>query len=340
MSLAQILQRLLLAIPTLFGVSIVIFVLLRVVPGDPIAMMTPPGASEADIAHLRALYGLDKSVLDQYLIWLGSLIQGDLGTSISLRQNVGELILQKLPATLELTLLACAIALFLCVSLSFLASYFEGFRTPGKLISRVIDVLASTAQAVPDFMWGLLFILLLGVAVPLFPISGRIDPRIEHGLTSQFYLIESLLRLDFALVKELLHRLFLPSLALALPMAGIVTRLLKTSLDETLKQDYITMAKARGFSRFRILRVEAFRNALIPTLALTGVQLTFLLGGTVLIERIFSFPGIGNMAIAAVIQRDLPLIQGLVMTFAIMFITINLIIDIAYTWLNPRLRHG
>lgn len=340
MTVSQFLQRLLLAIPTLLGVSIVIFVLLRVVPGDPIAMMTPHGASEADIAHLRALYGLDQSVFQQYLIWIGNLVQGDLGTSISLRQNVGELILQRLPATLELTLLAAILALLLCLVLAFLGSFFEGFRSPVKLVSRLVDVLASTAQAVPDFMWGLLFILVLGVAVPLFPISGRIDPRISHDLTTQFYIFESLIRLDFQLLQELLHRIFLPALALALPMAGIVTRLLKTSLDETLKQDYITMAKARGFSRFRILRVEAFRNALIPTVALTGVQLTFLLGGTVLIERIFSFPGIGSMAIAAVIQRDLPLIQGLVLTFAVMFIVINLLADIVYIWLNPRLKHG
>ena len=340
MSVAQFLQRLLLAIPTLLGVSVVIFVLLRVVPGDPIAMMTPPGASDADIAHLRSLYGFDQSIFQQYLIWIGNLLQGDFGTSISLRQNVGELILQRLPATLELTLLATLLAMILCVTLSFAGSYFDGSRTPVRLLSRIVDVLASTAQAVPDFMWGLLFILVLGVAIPLFPISGRIDPRLDHELSTQFYLIESLLRLDISLIKELLHRMFLPALALALPMTGIVTRLLKTSLDETMKQDYITMAKARGFSRFRILRVEAFRNALIPTVALTGVQLTFLLGGTVLIERIFSFPGIGNMAIAAVIQRDLPLIQGLVLTFAAIFIVINLMVDIAYAWLNPRLKHG
>lgn len=340
MSAAQILQRFLLAIPTLFGVSVVIFVLLRVVPGDPIAMMTPPGATAADIAQLRELYGLDKSILNQYLIWLGDVLRGDLGTSISLRQNVGELILERLPATLELTLLATLMALILVPLLAMSGSYCRQLALPGRTISRLIDALASTFQAVPDFLWGLLFILLLGVAVPLFPISGRINPRLTTDFSTHFYLIESVLRLDVEMIGELLHRLFLPALALALPMTGIVTRLLKASLDETLKQDYITMARARGFSRSRILRKEAFRNALIPTLALGGVQLTFLLGGTVLIERIFSFPGIGNMAITAVIQRDLPLIQGLVLTFAILFIVINLLVDLTYAWLNPRLRHG
>jgi len=339
-SAGHILQRLLLAIPTLFGVSVIVFVLLRVVPGDPIAMMTPPGATAADIAQLRELYGLDKSVFSQYMIWLGDVLRGDLGTSISLRQNVGELILERLPATIELTLLATLMTLVLCPLLALCGSYFHGSSFSGNIISRFIDALASTFQAVPDFMWGLLFILLLGVALPLFPISGRINPRLSTDFASHFYLIESLLRLDGPMIRELLHRLFLPALALALPMTGIVTRLLKSSLNETLKQDYITMARARGFSRFRILRVEALRNALIPTMALGGVQLTFLLGGTVLIERIFSFPGVGNMAIAAVIQRDLPLIQGLVLTFAILFIVINLLVDLTYSWLNPRLRHG
>jgi len=335
MSVGQVLQRLLLALPTLFGVSVIVFALLRIVPGDPIAMMTPPGATTEDIAQLRALYGLDKSIVEQYAIWLSHVVRGDLGTSISLRQDVGELILGRLPATLELTLLASLLAIVFCLTLALLGSYFQA-HSLGKLV----DVLASACQAVPDFMWGLLFILLLGVAWPLFPISGRINPRLDHDLSSQFYLFESLIRFDRALIGELLHHMFLPALALALPMTGIVTRLLKASIDETMKQDYITMAKARGFSRWWILRKEALRNALIPTIALGGVQLTFLLGGTVLIERIFGYPGIGNMAIGAVIQRDLPLIQGLVLTFAIMFIVINLLVDLSYSLLNPRVRQG
>jgi len=186
----------------------------------------------------------------------------------------------------------------------------------------------------------LLFILFLGVVLPVFPISGRINPRLDHELVTQFYLLESLFRFDGALVLEILHHLCLPALALALPMTGIVTRLLKSSLDEVMKQDYIMMARSRGYSRSVILWREALRNALIPTIALGGVQLTFLLGGTVLIERLFGYPGIGSMAIGAVIQRDLPLIQGLILTFALLFIIINLLVDILITFLNPRLRDG
>jgi len=334
MSAGLITKRLLLAIPTLFGVSVIVFVLLRVVPGDPIAMMTPPGATADDVANLRALYGLDKGLLTQYGIWLSELVKGDLGTSISLRQGVGELILHRLPATLELVLIATLMAVFLCLVLSLPGSFFSR-----SWFGRVIDGIASTTQAVPDFLWGLMFILFLGVVIPVFPISGRMNPRLDHDLTSQFFLLESLLRLDGAMIIELLRHLFLPALALALPMTGIITRLLKTSIDDVMKQDYILMARARGYSRTRILCREALRNALIPTIALGGVQLTFLLGGTVLIERLFGYPGIGSMAIGAVIQRDLPLIQGLILTFAVLFILINLLVDLCIAMLNPRLRH-
>lgn len=335
MSAGMIIKRLLLALPTLFGVSIIVFVLLRVIPGDPIAMMTPPGASSDDINKLRALYGLDKSILAQYGIWLRELVQGDLGTSISLRQGVGELIVHRLPATIELVLLSAIIVTFLCLLLSLTGSLFSR-----GIVGRTVDAVASTAQAIPDFLWGLLFILFLGVVIPIFPISGRINPRIDHDLVSQFYLLESIVRFDGAMIQQLMHHMFMPAIALAIPMTGIVTRMLKASLDEVMKQDYIIMARARGYSRGRILWREAMRNALIPTVALGGVQLTFLLGGTVLIERLFGYPGIGSMAIGAVIQRDLPLIQGVILTFAILFIAINLLVDLCVVLLNPRVRHG
>ncbi|MFT5046331.1 MAG: ABC-type dipeptide/oligopeptide/nickel transport system permease component, partial [Porticoccaceae bacterium] len=167
MSAGHILQRLLLVIPTLLGVSVVIFVLLRVVPGNPIAMMTPPGASAEDVQQLKALYGLDKGVVEQYMIWLGGVARGDLGVSISLRQNVGELILGRLPATLELALIATLIASSLCLLFALIGSYH-----PRGLLSKLVDTLASAIQAVPDFMWGLMFIFFLGVIWPLFPISG------------------------------------------------------------------------------------------------------------------------------------------------------------------------
>jgi ABC-type dipeptide/oligopeptide/nickel transport system permease component len=330
-----LLRRLLIALPTLLGVAIIVFVLMRVVPGNPIAMMTPPGATEADIERLRALYGLDKPVPEQFAIWLGQVAEGDFGTSISQRRSVLALIAERLPATLELALAAMTVAVLLGVVLAVAGTWWGG-RWP----EAVIDGITGLVLAIPDFLWALIFILVFGVLVAVLPISGRIDPRLAFDFVTQFYLAESLLRGAFGVFATLLAHLVLPAAALALPLTAVITRVLKSSLAEAMTQDYVRMAAVRGFSRLRIIVGEALGNALIPTVTLTGVQFTFLIGGTVLVERIFAYPGIGNMAIGAVIDRDLPLIQGLVLTFALLFIAINLAVDMSYALLNPRLRHG
>ncbi|HVO89827.1 MAG TPA: ABC transporter permease [Casimicrobiaceae bacterium] len=335
MSTAYLLKRLLWAVPTLLGVAVVVFVLLRVVPGDPIAMMTPPGARAEDIARLRQMYGLDTSIPRQFVSWLGQVAQGEFGTSISLRERVMALVAGKLPATLELVLVAMLFAVALGLTLGLAAVYFRG-RWP----ELAIDGFAGLSIAIPDFLWALLFILLLGVMFPVLPISGRLDPGIDFDPSTGFYLIESLVTGRFAIAAALIQHLLLPAAALALPLAAGITRILKGSLLEVMNQDYVTLARAKGYSRSRVLLRVALRNALIPALTLTGVQFTFLVGGTVLIEYIFSYPGIGNLAIGAVIQRDLPLIQGLILTFAVIFIITNLLVDMTYALLNPKLRHG
>ena len=331
----ELIRRLVLVPPTLFGVAVIVFVLLRVVPGDPIAMMIPPGASEADIGRLRALYGLDQPILQQFASWLGQVASGDFGRSISVRQSVLELLLARLPATIELALLATTIAVVFGV-LTALA----GILLRGRRAEWVVDGGIGMLLAIPDFLWALILLLLFGVLIPLLPISGRIDPEIDLNLRSNFYLIESVLTGRFDIAFALLHHMILPALALALPFAALVARLLKASLAEAEDQDYAQIARARGYSRPNILLHEVFPNALIPTVALGGVQVTLLLAGTVLVERIFSYEGIGNMAIDAVINRDFPLIQGLVLTFAVLFIALNLIVDLVVTMLDPRLRHG
>jgi len=334
-SLAYLIRRLLMAVPTLLGIAIVVFVLLRVVPGDPIAMMIPPGAHEQDIDRLRAFYGLDRPILVQLLYWFADLLQGRFGSSISLRQPVLELILGRFPATLELALAALALATTLGILLGVAAVYWRG-RWP----EAVVDALSGLAMAIPDFLWGLLLILGLGVLLPVLPISGRLDPRLETDFRTEFYLVESVARGEFALAGSVLAHLVAPAVALALPLTAALARILKSALNDAMSQDYILMARARGFGKARIIWRDALRNALVPTVTVSGVQFTFLIGGTVLIERIFSYPGIGNLAIGAVIDRDLPLIQGVVLTFAVLFIAVNLLIDMTYVLLNPRVRHG
>lgn len=327
------LRRLFWAIPTLFGVALIVFILLRVVPGDPIAMLIPPGAREADIANLRELYGLDKPIWQQFVIWLNAVAHGNFGNSISLRENVLSLVLSHLPATLELAFLAVSIALTLGILIAVASVYWRGHWPES-----VADGFSGLALAIPDFLWGLIFILVLGVLFPIMPISGRLDPSLEFNPTTQFFFAESLLRGKLRVFASLVSHLILPALALALPLTAMIARVLKNSLNEAMNQDYILLARVKGFTRSRIVWREALRNALIPTIALTGVQFTFLIGGTVLIEYIYAYPGIGNMAIGAVIQRDLPLIQGLVLTFAVLFIAINFLIDASYHLLNPRVR--
>jgi len=335
MGRGAILRRLLLVPPTLFGVAVVVFVLLRVVPGDPVAMMIPPGASQADIDRLRALYGLDLPIFQQFAVWLKAVLGGDLGISISRRQSVVGLILGRLPATLELVLLATLIALVIGAGMALFGAYFRR-RAPEWLV----DGFIALTLAIPDFLWGLIFILAFGVLHPMLPISGRIDPSLAAHFATGFYLLESLITGRLALADDLIRHAILPAVALALPLAAVVTRNFKAALGEAELQDYALVARARGFSRRFVLTHEALPNAVVSTVTLAAVQVTFLIGGTVLVERIFSYEGIGNMAVDAMINRDLPLIQGLVITFAIIFIVINLFVDILVTWLDPRLQHG
>jgi len=330
-----VLLRLLTTAVTLVGVAVIVFVVIRVVPGNPIAMMLPPGATDEDVARLSALYGLDKSVFRQFLIWAGGVVQGDFGTSITTRQPVLGLVLGRLPATLELSIMALVIA----TALGGFAAL-TGTRLRGTRSEAAIDVANGMALSVPDFLWGLVLILLFGVLWPVFHISGRVTPSIDLPFTTNFYLFESLIRLRLDLWWDIVSHMLLPALALAIPLAAIIGQLLKQSLKETMHLDYVTLSRTKGYSETHVITREALPNAILPTLTLVGVQFTFLIGGTVIIERLFSYEGLGNMAIDAVINRDLPLIQGIVILFAVIFTAVNLIVDLSYALLNPRLRHG
>jgi ABC-type dipeptide/oligopeptide/nickel transport system permease component len=335
MLLAVIANRAAMALLTLAGVAVVVFVLLRVVPGDPIAMMISPGASAADIAALRAHYGLDAPLLAQFWIWIKGIVTGDFGTSITLHRSVIEVLGSRLPATIELAILALSVAVMLGGSLAIAGTLMR--RTAGETF---IDGLSSIMLAIPDFIWALALVLIFAVALPVLPLTGRIDPALADGFSTRFYLAESILTGRFAVAGDILSHMAMPTLALALPLAAVIVRLLKQSLKEAMVQDYVLLARIKGFRELRLVLQEALRNAVGPTLALTGVQFTFLIGGTVIVERIFSYPGIGNLAIDAVINRDFPLIQGLVLLFGLIFILINIGVDLAVASLNPRLRHA
>ena len=234
--------RLLTTAITLAGVAVIVFFVIRVVPGNPIAMMLPPGATEADIARLSALYGLDKPIVTQFGIWLGGVLQGDFGTSITTRQPVLELVLGRLPATLELAIMALVMAVIMGGAAALIGTRGRGTRTEGA-----IDVANGMALSVPDFLWGLVLMLVFGVLFPIFHISGRVTPSLDLPFTTNFDLFESLLRLRFDLWADLVAHMFMPTLALAIPLAAIIGQLLKQSLKETMNLDYITLARTKGY---------------------------------------------------------------------------------------------
>ncbi|MCY1315251.1 Dipeptide transport system permease protein DppB [compost metagenome] len=334
MIIVSIIKRLASAAVTLFGVALIVFILLRIVPGDPIAMMIAPGSDAADIALLRAKYGLDQSLPVQFGVWIEAALIGDFGTSISLKRDVLEILVERLPATLELSLTALTLALLIG---GFLAVF--GTLVRGKPAEAIIDATNGILLAVPDFVWALVLVLTLGVLLPVFPLSGRIDPGQTIDFLTHFYLLESFVRMHLDVFWDVAAHMTMPALALSLPLAVVINRILKEALMEAMVQDYVLLARLKGMSEIRLVTLEALRNALGPALSVTGVQFTFLVGGTVIVERIFAFPGIGNMAIDAVINRDLPLIQGLVLVFGTIFIVINLAVDLITTALNPRLHH-
>jgi ABC-type dipeptide/oligopeptide/nickel transport system permease component len=330
-----VVKRFAAAAGTLAGVAVVVFVLLRIVPGDPVAMMISPGASADDIAALRAHYGLDGSLLTQFLLWLAAMLKGELGVSISLHRSVLEVLLERLPATLELCLAALGFGVLAGGFVAVVATIWRD-----SWVEKAIDVINGLLLAIPDFVWALALALTLGVLWPILPLSGRLDPSATSGMATPFFWAESLLRLRFDVFADLSRHLVMPVLALGLPLAAVIASMLKAALSEAMAQDYVLLAQLKGMSRLRLVVQEALGNSIGPTLALTGVQFTFLIGGTVITERIFAYPGIGNMAIDAVVNRDLPLIQGLVLVFAVIFIAINMLVDLLQVVFNPRLRHG
>ena len=243
-----VLIRLLTTVITLFGVAVVVFTLVRVAPGNPIAMMLPPGATDEDIANLTALYGFDKSLPQQFVIWLGGVLHGDFGTSITLRRPVSELVLSRLPATLELSIMA----LFIAVALGGLVAVL-GARRRNSATEVGLDLTSGAVLSIPDFLWGLIFVLIFGVLWPVLSISGRIDPRIEFDFTTNYYVVEGILRGRFDVVGSTLAHMLMPAMALALPLAAMIAQLLKQNLKAELLQDYTTLSRVRGFTETAVI---------------------------------------------------------------------------------------
>lgn len=333
-ALQLLFRRVLLAIPILICVSALVFVILRLLPADPVAMSLPPGATAEDLAKLRQAFGLDRSIPEQYVIWLGKLVTGDFGGSIYFRRPVLDLVSKALPATIELV----ALGLVLGVALG-VAGGLAMFAWRGRAGEQVLDLGTSGLMAIPEFLWAILLILLFGVALPILPFIGRLSPGLSlPPPVTGFLLLDSLITLRLDVLGSALRHMVLPASALAIGLAPLVMRVLRSSLMEVIQEDYITQARLRGISERTILVRHALKNAALPTISLIGVQGGFMFGGTVLVEMIFAYPGMGNLMVDAVRNHDLPVIQVVGLVYCVLVLAINAVVDVVYLMANPKLR--
>jgi peptide/nickel transport system permease protein len=322
-----VLERVLAAIPIVFGVAIVVFIFMRLTPGDPVDIMMGESGyiSEGEIENIRREFNLDKPIHVQLYLFLVDAVRGDLGNSYTQRQPVSSLIAERLPATIELAF--GAFALYSFVDRIGMAGSFLGISAPRFWIGiTTILVISMHLKLLPVQMH-----------LKLLPVQGRIDYQAELTRVTGFYVLDSILTGNRAALVSSLRHLVLPSLTLGVGMAATVARVLRSSMLEVLRQDYITLARAKGQIEFLVVVKHALRNALLPTVTIMGLQVGALLSGNMIVETVFAWPGLGRLVVAAIFARDFPLVQGTVMVYALIFVSANLIVDILYTYLNPRI---
>lgn len=328
-----VLRRVLVAIPILIVVSFMLFVALRLLPVDPAAMSVPPTATKADIEAKRIEMGLDKPLPVQYAYWVRDIVSGDFGDSIHYRRPVLALVGAALPQTIELAGFAMTIAAILGLAGGLLMFHFRG-----RVAASAMDLGSIVLLSLPDFLWGLFFILVFGVLLNILPFNGRLSAGVERPVVTGFLIPDALITGRFWIAWDAFRHLLLPAFALGLAFSPTIMRVLRSSLLDVYQEDFIQQARLRGVSERHILLRHALRNAIPPTLTLMGVQFGFLFGGTLLIEVIYSYPGIGNLMVGAVRDADLPMIQILGLTYCVVVLAISLVVDVLVLVLNPKLR--
>ena len=301
-----LIRRLLLTIPVLIGVATLVFSLIHLVPGDPVQAMLGESAAPEDVAQLRTQLGLDRPLYQQYLSFAGGIVRGDLGTSLRTRQSVTTIILERMPATLELAAAAMLVAIVFAIPLGVIAAVRVG--TPLDHVATTISLLGIS---MPTFWLGPLLAIVFSVWLGWLPVSGR-------GTVAN---------------------LVLPALTLGAPLAAALARMTRASVIEELRELYVTAARARGASETRAVLVHAFRNSLIPVVTVIGLQFGSVLTGAVITETIFAWPGIGRLLIQSISARDYPAVQGCILMIAVTYVSMNLLVDVLYGVLDPRIRY-
>lgn len=308
--------------------------MVRAIPGDPAQIILGQNATEAQVRELRASMGLDQPVLVQYGLFLRDAATGDLGDSIVTGRPVTTELLERLPATFELTAFAMLIAILVGVPVGVIAAVKQY-----SLLDKVTSVLALTGISMPIFWLAMILVVVFTVNFPLLPFPGRLSSNTSISAVTGLVLVDSLLTFNFAGFWDGLRHLILPALALGtIPMA-IITRMTRSSMLEVMGEDYVRTARAKGVMPWLVVFKHALRNAMLPTITVIGLQVGLLMGGAIITETIFSWPGIGQVAYASINRRDYAMIQGVVLYGALLFVLINLLVDILYAVLDPRVRY-
>ncbi len=330
-----LLSRIALLVPTFIGVSLVAFSFVRLLPGDPIVLLAGErGLSPERYEQLQALYGFDKPLVVQYLIYLRDVLTGDLGTSIVTKRPVLEEFFTLFPATVELSLCAIILATVVGVSIGVMAAVKRG-----SWLDQGFMGVALVGYSMPIFWWGLLLIIFFSGTLQWTPVSGRISLLYYFPPVTGFMLIDSLLSGQAGAFRSAVSHLILPTIVLATIPLAVVARQTRSAMLEVLGEDYVRTARAKGLPPSRVIGLHALRNALIPVITTIGLQVGVLLAGAILTETIFSWPGIGKWMVNSVFKRDYAVVQGGLLLIAGVIMLVNLLVDLAYGLINPRIRH-
>lgn len=330
--LAFIIRRILIVIPTLLGVTIIVFLMLRITPGDPAELLLGERATPTALEAMREYLGLNEPLYVQYSMFIKRVIKFDLGETIWSREKVSKEIRQRFPATIELALVAMVISCFFGIILGIISatkqySWFDYL----SMVTSLFGV------SMPVFWLGLMLMLIFSLTLGWLPMSGRIGVGTDIEIITNFYVLDSILARDWRALIDTLRHLTLPAVALSTIPLAIIARMTRSSMLEVLRQDYIKTAKAKGLSQAKIILKHALRNGLIPVITVVGLQFGILMGGAILTETVFAWPGVGKWLFDGVVKRDYMVIQGGTMLVATTFVIVNLIVDVLYAVINPRI---
>jgi peptide/nickel transport system permease protein len=333
--LKYIVRRILGAVPVLFGLSIILFAFVHLLPGDPTRALLGQHATPELVARIRENLGLDKPLYVQYVIYLGQLLRGDLGESITTGAPVAREFAARFPGTIELTVAALLFAVGFGIPLGRLAA-----RHPQGWTDASVTVLSLLGISIPIFVLGLTLQFIFGAQLHWLPTSGRVDPRLGLDIQSNFMVVDAIRSGRLDLMVDVLKHLVLPAIALGSIPLAIITRITRASILDVANEDYVRTARAKGLTERRVNDRHIMRNAWLPVVTVIGLQVGGLLAGAVITETIFAWNGVGRWVVDAITDRDYFVIQSSILIFALIFLVVNLLVDIAYAFLNPRIRYS